>query len=276
MKETINNYNTFKHWYQRILEEFKFDPNEDKRARNILLDIIQRKGNKWNAKEILTDFIQRVNEKSAILIYGCGPTLDESVEGLIEIGGKDIFKRCINLAADGASVLLRKKQLPIDGIFTDLDGITPKEFSYGEYIIIHAHGDNIEKLKAFKQDIIGKEKVIATTQVKPKNGIFNPGGFTDGDRILYFIKNFLLPTQKLYLIGMDFNDVVGKYSKPQRNKDFPAPLIKRKKLKMAVSLLQEIVAKVENEIYFVNSAPALEIFQSISIFKFIKDHLPKV
>ena len=272
----INNYNAFKHWYEKILEEFKFELDEDKRARDILLDIIGRKKSTWNAKEILADFLNRVNEKNNILIYGCGPSLEESVEGLIKMGGKDIFKRCINLAADGASVLLRKKGLPIDGIFTDLDGITSKEFSYGEYIIIHAHGDNIEKLKEVKKTIIGKEKVIGTTQVKPKNGIFNPGGFTDGDRILYFIKNFLLPTQKIYLIGMDFKDVVGKYSKPQRNQDFPAPLIKRKKLKMAVNLLREIVGEVENEIYFVNSAPALEIFQSISLFKFIKDHPPKV
>lgn len=273
MDIAINNYNSFKNWYLKILDEFNFSQKEDKLARDILLKILGEKSSKWNAERILENFIHKITEKSSILIFGCGPTLVDSVEKIIENKDKTIFETFINLAADGASVFLRENGLPIDGIFTDLDGITKREFTYGKYDIIHAHGDNIEKLKIFKNEIIEKKNIISTCQVKPENGVFNPGGFTDGDRILYFIKDLINPYQKLYLIGMDFKDIIGKYSKPNRPTDFVAPQMKRKKLKFAVALIEEISGKMTNELYFVNSSPVSEKFKYLSLAEFLTDHI---
>ena len=70
-----------------------------------------------------------------------------------------------------------------------MDGITIKEFQYASFNIIHAHGDNIKNLKLFKNEIIKFKNIIGTTQVEPDRNLVNPGGFTDGDRILYFLKH---------------------------------------------------------------------------------------
>ena len=75
------------------------------------------------------------------------------------------------------------------------------------------HGDNIEQLRYFNDDIIKFEKVIGTTQVEPLTNLINPGGFTDGDRILFFLRTLISPFHRLFLIGMDFGSIVGKYSK---------------------------------------------------------------
>lgn len=275
MKISINNYDSFKREYQKIVREFQFEPKEDQRARDILFKMIQSKKRHWKVEEILEEFKRKIEENNALLIYGCGPSLEDSVEKIIASQGKSIFKRFINLAADGASVFLRERELPLEGIFTDLDGITEKEFTYGEYLIVHAHGDNIDKLKSFKSHIIEKKNVIATTQVEPKLGVFNPGGFTDGDRILYFIKNLINPDQILYLVGMDFKETVGKYSKPYKNEDFTASQIKRKKLQVAIELIEQFVKEVENKIFFVNSPHVSDKFNYLSLSEFITEHIPK-
>lgn len=275
MKISINKYDSFKSWYKKIIREFHFEPEKDQRARDILFEIIKSKKRRWNVEEILKGFKGKVNEKNALLIYGCGPSLENSVEKIIAAQGKSIFSRFVNLAADGASIFLRERELPLDGIFTDLDGITEKEFTYGEYLIVHAHGDNIGKLNSFKKQIIEKRNVIATSQVEPKPGVFNPGGFTDGDRILYFIKNLITPTQTIYLIGMDFKETVGKYSKPYKKEDFTAPQIKRKKLEIAVKLIEQIIEDVENDIYFVNSPRVSDKFNYLTLTEFTTEHIPK-
>ena len=55
---------------------------------------------------------------------------------------------------DGATRLLIERRIPIDAIFTDLDGITKENFDKSEFIIVHAHGDNIARLKYFKNEIL--------------------------------------------------------------------------------------------------------------------------
>jgi uncharacterized Rossmann fold enzyme len=108
-------------------------------------------------------------------------------------------------------------------------------------------------MKYFKDKMINFEKIIGTTQVEPINDILNPGGFTDGDRILYFIKSFLLPHHRIFLIGMDFKNIIGRYSKPQLTKNKEANPIKLKKLQYAIKLIEWLKTQIENEIFFVNS-----------------------
>jgi len=184
--------------------------------------------------------------------------------------GKKLFNNCVNLAADGASVLLKEVGIPIDAIFTDLDGITKSEFNYSDFVLVHAHGDNMDKLKEFKEDILNFKNIIGTTQVKSLNNIINAGGFTDGDRILYFLRSLLLPEQNLFLIGMDFGEKIGKYSKPEMADNLKTNPIKLKKLQYAVELIEMIIKKIKNEIYFVNSNVISKKFKYISIEEFKK------
>ena len=220
-------------------------------------------------EEILTTFQTIIKNKSNIIIYGCGPSLVDTVDILLKNVGKKLFSKCLNFAADGASVLLRERGIRINSIFSDLDGITIKEFNATDFMVIHAHGDNIDKLEFFKPEILKFKNIIGTTQVEPLENIINPGGFTDGDRILYFIRPLLLPSHKLFLIGMDFQDIVGKYSKLYFKHDKEGDPVKRKKLQYAVKLIKWLKNKIKNEIYFVNSSFKSEEFTYLSINDFI-------
>ena len=273
MESTLKNcfdfYNEFKPWYFKILNDFGFKYQKDCKSRDILSQILRKKVG-WDINELLSNFKNFLESKELILIYGCGPTLERTVEVLIEKKGKRFFDKFINLAADGASVLLKSKNLPINGLFTDLDGITKKEFYYSDYIFIHAHGDNIKKLKYFKTDIIDFKNIIASTQAEPLINIINPGGFTDGDRILFFLRPILKPKHQLYLIGMDFRNIVGKFSKLNLEKDQEASSAKIKKLNYAVKLIEWLQNYLDNEMFIVNSKTVSDHFKYISIDEFIK------
>ena len=270
IKEQINFFIKFKDWYREIIQNFKFDEQKDYEARDYLSKILKLKEDSWNLENILHSFKDQIQSKLKILIYGCGPSLEETIEGIIKDIGYDAFKNCINLAADGAAVLLNERGIPIHAIFTDLDGITNNEFSSSKFMIIHAHGNNIENLKEFKKNILNFNNIIGTTQVEPLENLVNPGGFTDGDRILYFLRTFLLPHHKLFLIGMDFNNIIGKYSKPEMKENQKGTPTKLKKLKYAVKLLDWLSNEIKNDIIFINSESPLKKKYSITLKEFEK------
>lgn len=270
LRKKLNFYNEFKDVYFEIINDFKFDYHKDCKARDYLSGILAKKNHLWKIENILKSFKKLVVSKPVILIYGCGPSLEVTVDIILNQKGRNFFNTFINLAADGASVFLREKNIGIDGIFTDLDGITKKEFNYSNFNIVHAHGDNIEMLKHFEKDILNFENVIGTTQVEPLKNIINPGGFTDGDRILFFIHKLLNPSQMIFLIGMDFQNKVGKYSKLDIMNDQEANLIKKKKLRYAVELIEWIKTKIPNEMLFINSEIVSDKYKYITIQEFIE------
>ena len=270
IKKQIDFYFEFKNWYFKIIKDFNFDYQKDCEARNYLSDILNRKSYQWNLDNVLNRFNKLIKTKNEIVIYGCGPSLQKSIRYILKKRGTKIFHNWLNFAADGAAVLLREKGLPIDGIFSDLDGITAQEFIYAKFNIVHAHGDNIEKLKLFEKDILNFKDVIGTTQVEPLENLINPGGFTDGDRILFFLKSFVLPYQRLYLIGMDFENKVGKYSKPFIKKDIKASIIKSKKLRYAKELIEWLIINFDKEIFLVNSDSESPFFKKLSLESFLK------
>lgn len=268
--DLMNYYDEFHHWYLKIIKDFKFNSKKDEEARDLLSGILREKENGWELDQILDSFRQTINAKKSILIFGCGPTLEETLDHILKEGERKILEDSLILAADGASVLLREKEIPITAIFTDLDGISLKEFRSAQFNIIHAHGDNIEKLKEFKQAIINKKLIIGTTQVKPLYNVLNPGGFTDGDRILFFLKPLISIEHVLFLIGMDFNDIVGKYSKPNLEHSQKADNVKKKKLDYAFKLVKWLNEQLENKLYFVNTSINFDGFEKISITEFQK------
>ncbi len=270
LKDELNFFNEFKDWYFHIREDFKFDYERDLKSRDLLSVILKKKTYKWKLDNILESFRNRILLKPVILIYGCGPSLEETMNVILSNKGKNFFDEFINITADGASILLREKNIPIDAIFTDLDGITKKEFNYSNFNIVHAHGDNLDKLMQFENEIINFHNVIGTTQVDPINNIVNPGGFTDGDRILFFLRSLITPSQKLFLIGMDFKNIVGKYSKLYIKHNREGSQIKKKKLLYAVELIEWLRNKIPNDLIFVNSKFVNNQLKCISIEDFLK------
>jgi len=269
LKDQLNFYTEFKHWYIQIKEDFNFDLQKDRGARDYLSLLLFNKSQKWRLENVLNSFKDRILSKPALLIYGCGPSLEKTVDVISNNKGISFFKNFINLTADGASILLREKGINVDAIFTDLDGITKNEFEYASFNIIHAHGDNIERLKFFENEIISFENVIGTTQVEPVTNIINTGGFTDGDRILFFLRPLLLSLHNLFLIGMDFGSIIGKYSKLDVNRNQEANPIKKKKLLYAMKLIKWLKKKIKNNIYFVNSECRSKDFVNLSIEEFL-------
>ena len=82
--------------------------------------------------------------------------------------------------------------------------------------------------------------MIGTTQAQPLGNIYNFGGFTDGDRAIFLA--VALGAGEITLAGMDFGDIVTKYSRPNLESDLAeADEFKRKKLMYAERLTQWII-----------------------------------
>jgi uncharacterized Rossmann fold enzyme len=104
----------------------------------------------------------------------------------------------------------------------DIDLLIKLERS-GCILVLHAHGDNIDRVKAVVPKL---SRFVATTQVKPFDRVYNFFGFTDGDRAVLMAKR--LGAKSIKLVGFDFGKAKG---------------IKLKKLKWA-----EFILKKENVI----------------------------
>ena len=128
----------------------------------------------------------------------------------------------------------------------------------------------LSKLNKFKKEILECKNIIFTCQVEPNDNIINPGGFTDGDRILFFLKSLLSASHRIFLIGMDFIDKVGKYSKIKYQKNHKASKIKKKKLKFAANLIDWLYDYIENQIYFVNSKSPTQKYENLNLQQFLR------
>jgi len=106
-------------------------------------------------------------------------------------------------------------------------------------MVVHAHGDNSEKLYLVK----GFKNCIGTTQTKPLGNIHNFGGFTDGDRCVFLASHFR--ARKIILFGMDFGSTIGSFSKSKVvNKN-----VKIRKLRRGKKLLEWLALKSSSELY---------------------------
>ena len=217
----------YKAWepiYEEILKDFGFEREKDEEAAMIASEIISRKGDK--GKDVKRVIESMIKGKTAI-ICGNAPCLENDVrEKQLEADTFSFSRDFLVIAANGAtSVLLRNAIIP-DIVVTDLDG-NIADIIYanrlGSIGVVHAHGDNIEKLKKVLPAL--NENVICTTQSKPIHNVHNFGGFTDGDRCVFLAKEF--GAKRIKLIGFDFEDK-------------QASERKKKKLKWAKRLIGDI------------------------------------
>ncbi|GAG83189.1 unnamed protein product [marine sediment metagenome] len=67
---------------------------------------------------------------------------------------------------------------------------------------------------------------------------------------------------------MDFNNIVGKYSKPDVEKNYIAEPIKLKKLQYGLQIIEWLLTKIENPVFIVNSKIATVNLQYLTLEKF--------
>ena len=176
--------------YLAILEDFGFSMSGDEDAAKLLAGLLSGLEN-WLSKADA-----RVRGRS-VVVFGNAPTLDRELDELQRTDA-------VFLAADGATaVLLRRGILP-DIIVTDLDGSFPdilKANREGSIAVVHAHGYNLDALCRYVPQLEG---VIGTAQCRPPKGLYNFGGFTDGDRSVFLAKE--LGAASIKLVGFDYED----------------------------------------------------------------------
>ena len=227
--------------YLSILKELNYSEKKDKKSA-IILDSILKK----------TDTIEKVREiiqGKTVFVIGSGPSLSIAIPKLKKL------KKSIKIAADSSLKPLIDNGIIPDIIVTDLDGNEDaiKKISKTKSIfVIHAHGDNIEKLQMVKK----MKNCIGTTQTNPFNKIQNFGGFTDGDRGVFLASHF--DAKKIILFGMDFGNQIGKFSNTKRSDRE----IKLKKLEIGKDLLIWLSTITKSEL-FTTSKP-IEGFKKIS------------
>ena len=184
--------------YLDILKEFKYSGKKDKESAIILNSILK----KSNVNEEISNLIK---DKS-VLVIGSGPSLSTAIPELIK------NKKSIKIAADSSVKPLLENGIVPEIIITDLDGDEKslKKVSKKSIFVVHAHGDNIDKLEFAKKI----KKCVGTTQSNPFDKIQNFGGFTDGDRGVFLASHF--GAKKIILFGMDFGKRIGEYSNTKK------------------------------------------------------------
>ena len=230
----------WKKWYSNILKEFEYDEKKDKEAAIILNSILKR-------STINNEILNLIKNKT-VFVIGSGPSLSTAIPKLKNL------KKSIKIAADSSVKPLVDNGIIPDIVITDLDGDenSLKKIATKSIFVVHAHGDNISKLKFSKKF----KKCIGTTQSKPFSKIQNFGGFTDGDRGVFLANHF--GAKKIILFGMDFGERIGKYSNTKKSER----TIKLMKLNKGRSLLEWLSTITKSELF--TTSKQIKGFKKIS------------
>jgi hypothetical protein len=212
-------------YYQGIRAEFGYNSEQDQDAARILSGMIKKKA-------LDPKLIQKKIKGKNVIVVGAGPSLED--EKVLKYIKKN--KKFVKIAADGSVQFLIENKIKPDIVMTDLDGdaaFLKKAEKSGAIMVVHAHSDNTVMLKKLVPKF---KKLVGSTQVMPVENVHNFGGFTDGDRGVFLAEEF--GAKKIVLVGMDFGNNIGKYSK-KKVKD-----VELKKRKMvAGKRLLEMLAK---------------------------------
>jgi len=177
--------------YDEVLADFGFDRTRDERSARFLQALLAKRG------ALEPSHFERLLRGRDVLVCGKAPSLAR------ELAETDV-SRYVVVVADGAtSTLLRSGVVP-DVVVTDLDGDVVDLLDAnrrGASMVVHAHGDNVDLIVRVAPQL---ERVLGTTQAAPTANVHNFGGFTDGDRAVFFALHFR--PRSLTLIGFDYDD----------------------------------------------------------------------
>jgi uncharacterized Rossmann fold enzyme len=214
--------------YAEILKEFGYSKKSDTESAKLLNSLLK-------SKFPLNKLRSLIHEQN-VFVIGAGPSLLLSMPILKK------FSYVTKIVADGAVSALIENKIRPDILVTDLDGDEKalKKIGSGKTImVVHAHGDNLDKL-----ELVSRFKnCIGTTETKQFGKIYNFGGFTDGDRCVFLANHF--NAKKIILFGMDFGNKIGMYSKIK----IPNKKIKIKKLLRGKKLLEWLASKNSSNLY---------------------------
>lgn len=186
-------FTTWEPIYQSILQDFGFSPGRDVEASILLADLLRD-------REPVYCIAKAIVAGHRAVICGNAPTLDKELGELKELQESD----AVFLAADGATAVLLGRNIVPDIVVTDLDGPFPailKANSEGSIVVVHAHGDNLDALNRYVPQLV---RIMGTVQCRPPPGLYNFGGFTDGDRCVFLAKE--LGAASIKIVGFDFED----------------------------------------------------------------------
>lgn len=224
-------FNEWEGWYKEILETLGFLRDDDEKTAELLDKILDEKG--CLTIEQFFDEMMEKKDTSKSIVVGAGPSIKKHIKYVKE--NYDLNDYLI-VSADGATTAMLEDDLVPDIVATDLDGKMEDLLaanSLGSYFVIHAHGNNEELIDNWTTKF---DKILGTTQSVPIGHLYNFGGFTDGDRAMFFA--IALGCEEMVLAGMDFGTTVTKYSRPNiEGATGPADEIKTKKLIFAERLL---------------------------------------
>ncbi|MDD4160989.1 MAG: DUF115 domain-containing protein [Methanothrix sp.] len=183
-------FSTWEPLYQSILDDFGFSLARDEDAANLLADLMRE-------RELVLNVAQERVAGRTVVVFGNAPSLDKELNELQE-------RDAAFIAADGATAVLLMHGIVPDIVVTDLDGPFPailKANQMGSIVVVHAHGDNLDALKKYVPQL---ERIMGTVQCRPPPGLYNFGGFTDGDRCVFLAQE--LGAAKIKLVGFDYED----------------------------------------------------------------------
>ena len=230
--------------FKEIRKEFGYLEKDDLISARKLDSLLKGK----NSKRQFQDMIQG----KTVFIIGAGPSLTKSLKYIKK------SKHVTKIVADGAVRALLEKNIKPDILVTDLDGDLKSIEKIGKTripIIVHAHGDNYEKLEIVKK----LKNVVGSTQTRKIGKIENFGGFTDGDRCVFLAEYF--NASKIVLIGMDFGQKIGKYSKHR----IVDRKIKIKKLKFGKKIVEWIGTKSKADLFSTNRIKGYKIIRMVDL-----------
>ncbi len=218
--------------YQGIVRRLGLDEAADRQATLTLTRLLMPVD-----PSPLLDKLRGIIENRTVVVFGAGPSLERHVQTIKSDGGYDDL---VYVAADGVVDLLLRELGRCDVLVTDLDGLRRELTHYDEQgimSIVHGHGDNITRLETMVPNV---SLILGSTQTRPTTRTFLWGGFTDGDRACYLVAHY--NPARVILAGMDFGNIVGRWSKPTYTCDQPANFRKSTKLAIGTELLAKLIA----------------------------------
>ena len=175
--------------YETILSEFGYGRAADEQARDRLTTLVDGHG---------PLAVDDIDLPGTVVVCGAAPALSSQL---------DRVRRADRVvAASSAASVCLEAGIAVDCMVTDLDKTpeTARRLSErGVPVAVHAHGDNIEAIAEHVPTFeIGS--ILPTTQAAPSPPVFNPGGFTDGDRAAFLAD--CCGADRLVFAGWDFDD----------------------------------------------------------------------
>lgn len=164
--------------YSEILEDFGFSREEDEKAARIMSEVGKDK--------LMDESVLEVIRDKDVAVIGGAYEGGEITEDIKITAGKAVYR--VNFTPDIHVTDMEED----DDILVELE-------RKGCILVLHAHGDNIDRIISAVPKLKG---FVGTTQSVPFDRIYNFGGFTDGDRAALIAKRF--GARRVNLYGFNF------------------------------------------------------------------------